>query len=121
MKNILFTLIVLGCSSIFSQTEVETFFVDGVCGMCKDRIEKSCIKVKGIKMVNWNLDNRQIKVVYNTKKIDLTEIHSFIASIGHDTDMIKASEKSYNSLDECCKYRDETIVIDHKKKGINNN
>ena len=48
MKNILFTLIVLGCSSIFSQTEVETFFVDGVCGMCKDRIEKSCIKVKGI-------------------------------------------------------------------------
>jgi len=35
--------------------------------------------------------------------------------------MITASEKSYNSLDECCKYRDENIVIDHKKKGINNN
>ena len=121
MKNILFILIVFGFSAMFSQTQVEKFFVDGVCGMCKDRIEKSCIKVKGIKMVNWNLDNRQIKVVYNTKKIDLPEIHSFIASIGHDTDMIKASEKSYNSLDECCKYRDETIVIDHKKKGINNN
>ena len=121
MKNILFVLIVLNCSSIFSQTQIETFFVDGVCEMCKDRIEKSCIKVEGIKMVNWNLDNRQIKVIYNKKKIDLPQIHSFIASIGHDTDIITASEKSYNSLDECCKYRDENIVIDHKKKGINNN
>lgn len=121
MKNILFALIVLSYSSIFSQTQIETFFVDGVCEMCKDRIEKSCIKVEGIKMVNWNLDNRQIKVIYNKKKIDLPQIHSFIASIGHDTDMITASEKSYNSLDECCKYRDESIIIDHKKKGINNN
>ncbi|HIG89647.1 MAG: cation transporter [Flavobacteriaceae bacterium] len=121
MKNILFALIVLSYSSIFSQTQIETFFVNGVCGMCKDRIEKSCIKVEGIKMVNWNLDNRQIKVIYNKKKIDLPQIHSFIASMGHDTDMITASEKSYNSLDECCKYRDENIVIDHKKKGINNN
>lgn len=121
MKNILFALIVLSYSSIFSQTQIETFFVNGVCGMCKDRIEKSCIKVEGIKMVNWNLDNRQIKVIYNKKKIDLPQIHSFIASMGHDTDMITASEKSYNSLDECCKYRDESIIIDHKKKGINNN
>lgn len=121
MKNILFALIVLSYSSIFSQTQIETFFVDGVCEMCKDRIEKSCVKVEGIKMVNWNLDNRQIKVIYNKKKIDLPQIHSFIASIGHDTDMITASEKSYNSLDECCKYRDENIIIDHKKKGINNN
>ena len=68
MKNILFVLIVLSCSSIFSQTQIETFFVDGVCGMCKDRIEKSCIKVEGIKMVNWNLDNRQIKVIYISRK-----------------------------------------------------
>ena len=116
MKNTFFILIVLVFSSVFSQTQVENFFVDGVCGMCKDRIERSCIKVKGIRLADWNLENREIKVIYNAKKISIDEIHKFIASIGHDTKKEKAPDEAYNSLDMCCKYRDEEVVKDHQKK-----
>ena len=82
--------------------------------MCKERIENSCIKVKGIKMVSWNVDNRMLKVIYNEKKINLLDIHKFVASIGHDTKIEKAPEEIYNSLDMCCKYRDLQVVKDHQ-------
>ena len=95
MKNLFTILFLLSFSLAFSQTKTETFFVDGVCGMCKERIENSCIKVKGIKMVNWNVDSRQLKVIYNQKKINLPEIHKFVASVGHDTKIEKAPEKIY--------------------------
>ena len=29
--------------------------VDGVCLMCKDRIEKACIKTKGVKSAVWDV------------------------------------------------------------------
>jgi len=114
MKNLFSILFLLSFSLSFSQTKTETFFVDGVCGMCKERIENSCIKVKGIKMVNWNVDSRQLKVIYNQKKINLPEIHKFVASVGHDTKIEKAPENIYNSLAMCCKYRDEQVVKDHQ-------
>ena len=114
MKNLFTILFLLSFTLAFSQTKTDTFFVDGVCGMCKERIENSCIKVKGIKMVNWNVDNRMLKVIYNEKKINLPDIHKFVASIGHDTKIEKAPEEIYNSLAMCCKYRDPQVVKDHQ-------
>lgn len=114
MKNLFIILFLLSFSLSFSQTKTDAFFVDGVCGMCKDRIERSCIKVKGIRLADWNLENREIKVIYNAKKISIDEIHKFIASIGHDTKKEKAPDEAYNSLDMCCKYRDEEVVKDHQ-------
>ena len=114
MKNLFTILFLLSFSLVFSQTKTDTFFVDGVCGMCKERIENSCIKVKGIKMVNWNVDNRMLKVIYNKKKINLPYIHKFVASIGHDTKIETAPEEIYNSLAMCCKYRDPQVVKDHQ-------
>ena len=114
MKNLFIISFLLSFSLAFSQTKTDTFFVDGVCGMCKQRIENSCIKIKGIKMVNWNVDSRMLKVIYNEKKINLTDIHKFVASIGHDTKIEKAPEEIYNSLENCCKYRDPQVVKDHQ-------
>ena len=114
MKNLFIISFLLSFSLAFSQTKTDTFFVDGVCGMCKERIENSCIKIKGIKMANWNVDSRMLKVIYNEKKINLTDIHKFVASIGHDTKIEKAPEEIYNSLEMCCKYRDPQVVKDHQ-------
>ena len=113
MNNLFIILFLLTFSLTFSQTKTDIFFVDGVCGMCKERIEKSCIKVKGVKMVSWNVDSRMLKVIYNEKNINLPDIHKFLASIGHDTEIEKAPEEIYNSLDMCCKYRDPQVVKDH--------
>lgn len=114
MKNLFIIVFLLSFSLAFSQTKTDTFFVDGVCGMCKERIENSCIKVKGIKSVKWNIDSKMLSIIYNEKKINLPDIHKFVASIGHDTKIEKAPEEIYNSLEMCCKYRDPQVVKDHQ-------
>ena len=97
----------------FAQTKSTKIIVDGVCMMCEERIEKNIIGLKGVKLANWNLENRILKLVYNEKKISLDEIHKFLASIGHDTNKEIASNQAYNLLDLCCQYRDVQVVKDH--------
>ena len=97
----------------FSQTKSAKIVVDGVCMMCEERIEKKAIDVKGIKLADWNLDNRVLKVVYNEKKITINEIHEFLGSIGHDTEKKIASDEAYSLLDPCCQYRDLQVIKDH--------
>ena len=97
----------------FSQTKSAKIVVDGVCMMCEERIEKKAIDVKGIKLADWDLDNRVLKVVYNEKNITINEIHEFLGSIGHDTEKKIASDKAYSLLDPCCQYRDLQVIKDH--------
>ena len=112
--NYLLVTIILFFSNSFSQTKSQMIFVDGVCGMCEKRIESNCLATKGIKMADWNKDNRMLKVIFNEKKISLAEIHKKVASIGHDTKLETASDEAYDKLDMCCKYRDEEVVKNHQ-------
>ena len=113
--NFILTLIVLFFTTdSFSQTKSEVIFVDGVCGMCEKRIESNCLATKGIKLADWNKENRMLKVIFNEKKISLEEIHKKIASIGHDTKLETANDEAYSKLDMCCKYRDPEVVKNHK-------
>ena len=112
--NYLLVVMILFFSISFSQTKSQMIFVDGVCGMCEKRIESNCLATKGIKMADWNKENRMLKVIFNEKKISLAEIHKKVASIGHDTKLETASDEAYNKLDMCCKYRDEEVVKNHQ-------
>ena len=108
MKTIITTLIILTSFISFAQEkEVKkkeiNFEVNGKCDMCKERIEKA-LDIKGIKFAEWNTDTRMCKVVFDPRKITEDKIHQTIADLGHDTDKLKASEASYNSLHGCCKY-----------------
>ena len=91
--------------------------VDGVCGMCKERIEKAAIRTKGVKSANWNLETHELKLIYNEERTDLTKIQQSIADSGHDTRDIKAKDEVYTTIDDCCKYRDPKVVEDHKDGG----
>tara|TARA_B110000977_G_C10785905_1_gene380498 strand:- start:264 stop:602 length:339 start_codon:yes stop_codon:yes gene_type:complete len=86
-----------------SYTE-NSFFVDGICGMCKSRIEDVAYRVKGVKWAEWNLDTKQLNVkfedVLNTEKLS-----KLLAKAGHDNWLLSAKEKVYNTLYSCCKYR----------------
>ena len=113
--NFILSLFVLFVTTnIISQTKSEVIFVDGVCGMCEKRIESNCLATKGIKLADWNKENRMLKIIYNEKKISLEDIHKKIASIGHDTKLETANEEAYGKLAMCCKYRDEEVVKNHK-------
>ena len=89
------------------------FEVDGVCKMCKKRIEKASIKTKGVKSAVWNLETHQLQVIYDEHKVDIETIKSNISATGHDTKTIKASNEAYDRLFKCCKYRDPKIIVEH--------
>jgi cation transport ATPase len=88
--------------------------VDGVCGMCKKRIEKAALQTKGVKFATWNIESHQLSMIIDERKTNLKKIQKNIAAVGHDTKLIKATDEAYNSVHPCCKYRDEEIVSDHK-------
>ena len=89
--------------------------VDGVCMMCKVRIEKAAVKTKGVKSAVWNVQTHELRLIFDERKTDLKTIQGKIVAVGHDTKEMKASDEVYNSIDACCKYRDEKVVNDHKK------
>lgn len=106
MKNlfvILFLLVgvVLNANPLSDATA--TFKVYGNCEMCKKRIETS-LKKPSVKSAIWNVDTKIITVVYDPKSITVDDLHKSIASVGYDTEKVKASDKTYSKLPECCQY-----------------
>ncbi|WP_112379148.1 heavy-metal-associated domain-containing protein [Flagellimonas maritima] len=94
-----------------------TFEVKGNCGMCKERIEETAIKLKGVKYASWDIPTKQLSLIINENKCNPLDIKKAIAEVGHDTDMAEAEAAVYDKLPECCKYRDpNTIHMDHSKK-----
>lgn len=83
----------------------EIFSVSGNCDMCKERIETAAKSVKGVSAAGWDQNTKKIQVEFNNTKTSLNDIQEVIAKAGHDTEKFKADDKTYESLPECCKYR----------------
>ena len=98
-----------GNSDQVQKTERTSFAVKGNCKMCKKRIEKAALSLKGVKMATWDIPSNMIDIIYDNKKLELKEIHNKIASVGHDTDKVKSSEDVYDELPMCCQYRTGSI------------
>ena len=115
-KILILILLVVGLKS-FSQNKVAraTIEVDGVCMMCKSRIEKACLSAKGVKYANWDVNTHQLKLIYNNKKIDLDSISNRVAKAGHDTKTVIATPEDYATVHPCCMYRDDVIKETHKE------
>lgn len=115
---LIITLLFIGATG-FSQNKnaKASVEVDGVCGMCKERIEKAAIQAKGVKSASWSVETHELKLIYNEGKTDLATIEKSIADSGHDTESVKAKDEVYNAIDDCCKYRDPKVVDDHKDGG----
>ncbi|WP_407556198.1 heavy-metal-associated domain-containing protein [Winogradskyella sp. 4-2091] len=118
MKKIVLIFTLLITTIVFAQNKnaKASIEVDGVCGMCKERIEKAAIRTKGVKSAVWNVDTHELKLIYDERKTDLKTISTSVASVGHDTKEIKATEEQYNSVHPCCRYRDEDVKKDHEPK-----
>ena len=108
MKKIIIVIVLLISFQSFSQKKnaKHQFEVDGVCEMCKERIEKACLDTKGVKYAIWNVESHQLNVILNEKKTALKTLKQNIANVGHDTDAVKATQEVYDKLHGCCKYRD---------------
>jgi mercuric ion binding protein len=76
----------------------------GNCEMCEKRIEKAAFSVKGVKSAEWHVDCQDIHVIIDENKCTKEDVAKAIANVGHDTDLVKASNKVYNEMHDCCKY-----------------
>lgn len=118
-KVILLLIFSLASINISAQNKSKnaSFNVKGNCGMCKARIEKAALDIKGVKYVSWDIPSKKLTLIFNEKKCSLKEVQKAIAKIGHDNGIEKATDSIYNALPPCCKYRDpNSIHMDHNKK-----
>jgi len=89
--------------------------IDGVCMMCKKRIEKAALNTKGVKFASWDVKTHKLSLILDERKTSLKTVQKNIAAVGHDSKGFKATEHAYNSVNPCCKYRDKKVVEAHKK------
>lgn len=85
-------------------TKVETLKVSGNCGMCKSRIETAA-KIDGVSKAEWNSESKILSVTLDPSKATIEGVGKKVAAAGHDTEKVKADDKTYSSLPGCCKYR----------------
>ena len=121
MKKLITIIVVCIGMFAFSQNKnaKASMEVDGVCAMCKERIEKAAIRTKGVKSAVWSIETHELKLIYDERKTDVKAISENIAAVGHDTKEIKATEEQYQSVHPCCKYRDDEVKKDHEKEKGN--
>ena len=118
IKKVTLVLTFLITTVTFAQNKNErtSLEVDGVCLMCKKRIEKASLNTKGVKSAIWNVESHELKLIFDERKTNLETIQKSIVAVGHDTKTLKATDEAYETVHPCCKYRDEEVQEDHKKE-----
>lgn len=79
--------------------------VDGVCGMCKKRIENAVLYEKGVQSASWDVATKILTVTWRTDKTTKQTIAEKIADVGHDNALQKARDEDYAKVHKCCRYR----------------
>lgn len=103
MKSIvLFLMFLIPFSSMAGNEKVVVFKSSINCDMCKSKIEKDLPLTKGVKSVSVDVEKKEIKVVYNADKTDVTKLKAAISKIGYDADDVVADKKSHDHLPKCC-------------------
>ncbi len=83
----------------------KSFKVQGLCDMCRERIETAALSVKGVSTAKWDADSKQLELSINSDALKIIDVHRAIAAAGHDTELEKADDSVYNELPGCCQYR----------------
>ena len=111
-------LLVISLGNAQDKNKSVSFEVKGNCGMCKSRIEKAAIKLKGVKYATWSPDTKAFEAIIDERKCSVDVIKKRIAEVGHDSEGFTAPEDVYENLPDCCKYRDPASVhMDHGNKN----
>jgi copper chaperone CopZ len=97
-----FCFLLLACGSGFRHAEIR---VSGNCEMCRETIESS-LQIPAVKKAHWEPETGILEVDFDSKSISLHQIRQKIAAAGYDTDSVRADQKAYSKLHECCQYRE---------------
>lgn len=84
-----------------------TFGVKGNCKMCKKTIETAALSLDGVHKAVWDVETKQIDLVYDDQLVELMTIHNTIANSGYSTELVDLNKEAYDNLPMCCKYNPE--------------
>ncbi len=91
--------------SMTAKTEHAMINVQGLCEICKERIEKAAKGVSGVTSASWDQKSKQLHLNFDPAKTNVDAISKAVAKVGHDTDKYKADKAVYDALPDCCKYK----------------
>lgn len=94
----------LGLGLSAQNLKTEKIKVYGNCSSCEARIDKAAKSVDGVTKATWDKETMMLEVTYNPAKTSAEKIQTAVAKVGHDTDAVKADDKTYSSLPKCCQY-----------------
>ena len=80
--------------------------VSGACEMCKTRIEAAVKGIDGVSSVSYELNAKMLHVDFDASKTSLDAVAKAVAAAGHDNELHRANDAVYESIHECCRYRD---------------
>ena len=108
----------MSITSLFAKDgKTEEIKVYGNCGMCKSRIEKAAKSVEGVTKATWDVTENVLTVTFDDTKATVLKIEEAVAKVGHDTDHVKADDKTYHSLPGCCQYERPASGKEMEMKG----
>jgi len=81
-----------------------TFGVKGNCKMCKKTIETAALSLDGVHKAVWDVESKQIDLVYDDQLVELMTIHNTIANSGYSTELVDLNKEAYDNLPMCCQY-----------------
>ena len=84
-----------------------TFGVKGNCKMCKKTIETAALSLEGVHKAVWDVETKQIDLVYDDQLVELMTIHNTIANSGYSTELVDLNKEAYDNLPMCCQYNPE--------------
>ena len=84
-----------------------TFGVKGNCKMCKKTIETAALSLDGVHKAVWDVETKQIDLVYDDQLVELMTIHITIANSGYSTELVDLNKDAYDNLPMCCQYNPE--------------
>lgn len=86
----------------------DTVKVDGVCKMCKAKIEKAAMAAGATSAV-WDTETKILAVSFPATESSMSKIERSVADAGYDTQNEKATPHAYGKLDKCCRYPRKTL------------
>jgi len=87
----------------------------GLCGMCKTRIERAALSVRGVRSATWDQQKQMVAVRFDSTRTNQEAIERAIARAGHDTQNFITDEETYKNLHHCCKYpRDPQMLRNNR-------
>lgn len=112
---VLTAIFTLSAPKASAQIADTSLIVNGVCSMCKRTIENAA-DIPGVKKAVWSSESKILVLRLDTTKTSLSEVNKAVLKSGYDTEYATATEEDYQTLHDCCHYRDPAVLKEHEDK-----